>query len=44
MKYIRIKCKKKIPKIPGEEKWKYSIIRFLYYIWSGTILLDGTLW
>lgn len=26
------------------EKWKNTTVKFLYYIWSGIISLEGRLW
>lgn len=27
----------------GEGKWKYTVIRWLYYMWSAEVLVEGKL-
>lgn len=42
--YVKVKCVATIAQRSGGEKWKYTIVRILYYTRSDIISREGGLW
>ena len=42
--HVKVKLMTTIAQSLGGKRWKYTIEKFLYYMWSGIISLEGRMW